>query len=61
MSGKGRMVSGAIDYIKGKLQRMVGDLTGSKKTKAKGYMNQAKGGVKYETGKAQKAIDDLKK
>ncbi len=61
MAGFGKQVSGAIQYIKGKLQRKAGDLTGNNKMKAKGYMNQGKGGVKYEAGKAEGAIDDMTK
>lgn len=56
MSATGRTVSGAVEYIKGKLQRMMGKATGSKRTQLKGMGNQAKGGAKYESGKAQRKI-----
>jgi uncharacterized protein YjbJ (UPF0337 family) len=58
MSNTSRMISGAADYIKGKIQLMMGRATGSNSTKAKGIGNQVKGGVKYESGKAGKKIDD---
>ena len=61
MSGQGKMVSGGIEYLKGKLQRAVGKLTGNRGMQAKGYMNQGKGGAKYGVGKTEKRVDDLTK
>ena len=40
----------------GKLQRFFGKKSGNKSMRAKGLGNQAKGGAKYETGKAQKKV-----
>ena len=46
-------VLGAIEYIKGKLQRTAGRQTGDRSAQAKGFGRQAKGGVRYKTGEAQ--------
>jgi uncharacterized protein YjbJ (UPF0337 family) len=56
MSGTGKMSSGAIEYLKGKLQWMIGKMTGSYKTRARGVGHQIKGGAKYETGKAERNL-----
>lgn len=60
MSATENKAAGAIEYIKGKLQRLVGKQTGNRSMQAKGVGHQAKGGVRYEAGKAQGAADDLK-
>ena len=61
MSAMRKMVAGAVDYIRGKLQRAIGQRTGNRKLQAKGYVSQGKGAAKYGSGKAEKAVDDLKK
>jgi len=53
MGATGNKVSGAIEYIKGKLQRTVGRQTGDRSTQAKGFGHQAKGGTRYKAGEAQ--------
>ncbi|HZU14784.1 MAG TPA: CsbD family protein [Chloroflexota bacterium] len=55
----GKQISGAIEYLKGKLQNSVGGTTGDRSMQAKGVGNQAKGGAKYETGKAERKAKDL--
>lgn len=61
MSGKRNRALGAIEYVKGKLQRAVGKHTGNRSMQAKGWGVQAKGGARYEAGKVQDAADDLKR
>jgi uncharacterized protein YjbJ (UPF0337 family) len=53
MSATGKKVSGAVEYIKGKLQRMIGERTGNRSAQLKGMGHQVKGGVRYEAGKAE--------
>jgi uncharacterized protein YjbJ (UPF0337 family) len=53
MSASGHKGAGAIEYIKGKLQRIIGKQTGNRSTQAKGFGHQAKGGARYEAGKAR--------
>jgi uncharacterized protein YjbJ (UPF0337 family) len=52
-------VTGAVEYVKGKVQMFVGKRTGNRSMQAKGMGHQVKGGVRYEVGKAQDAIHDL--
>lgn len=59
MSGTGKQISGAFEYLKGKLQRAMGSRTGNRSMQARGMGNQAKGGATYETGKVQKKGEDL--
>jgi uncharacterized protein YjbJ (UPF0337 family) len=58
MSGTGKQAGGALEYLKGKMQRIVGGMTGDKSMRARGMGHQAKGGAKYETGKVQNKVDD---
>ena len=60
MSAKGNQVRGAYNYIKGKLQLLIGKRTGDKSLQAKGVANQARGGARYEAGKAEDAVDKLR-
>lgn len=60
MSSKGNQAAGAMEYIKGKLQRTIGKHTGDRSMQARGVGNQAKGGARYEAGKAEGAIQNLK-
>jgi uncharacterized protein YjbJ (UPF0337 family) len=53
VSATGNKISGAIEYLKGKLQRTAGKQTGNRSAQAKGIGHQAKGGVRYKTGEAQ--------
>jgi uncharacterized protein YjbJ (UPF0337 family) len=48
-----KKVTGAIEYLKGKLQRSVGRRKGDRPAQAKGFGRQAKGGIRYKTGEAQ--------
>ncbi|HEX8919099.1 MAG TPA: CsbD family protein [Chloroflexota bacterium] len=59
MSGTEKKVSGAIDWIKGKLQRSFGKATDNKSMQMKGMGNQAKGGVKYGAGETELTAKDL--
>jgi uncharacterized protein YjbJ (UPF0337 family) len=59
MGSKGNEAAGAIEYIKGKLQRTFGKHTGDRSVQTKGVVNQAKGGARYEVGKAEGALDNL--
>lgn len=59
MSASGKRARGALEYLKGKIQRTVGSKTGNKSMQAKGMRHQAKGGAKYETGKVQGKVDDV--
>jgi uncharacterized protein YjbJ (UPF0337 family) len=61
MSGMSNHAAGAMEYIKGKLQRVVGKHTGDRSMQMKGFGNQSKGGGRYEAGKAEGAFNDLKK
>jgi uncharacterized protein YjbJ (UPF0337 family) len=53
VSATGNKIAGAIEYLKGKLQRSAGKQTGNRSAQAKGFGRQAKGGMRYEAGKAQ--------
>jgi uncharacterized protein YjbJ (UPF0337 family) len=59
MSGTGKKVAGGVQYVKGKLQRALGKLTGNRSMQARGWGNQAAGGTKYGVGRAQDAVDDV--
>jgi uncharacterized protein YjbJ (UPF0337 family) len=54
MSSAGKKAAGGIEYIRGKLLRAWGKITGNRSM-------QAKGGARYEVGKAQRKADDLKR
>lgn len=56
MSARGKKVTGAIEYIRGKLERAMGRATGSRSAQARGIGHQVKGGSKYEAGKAQDKV-----
>jgi uncharacterized protein YjbJ (UPF0337 family) len=60
MGSKTNQAAGAMEYIKGKLQRVVGKHTGDRSMQMKGMGNQAKGGGRYEMGKAEGKLDNLK-
>ncbi len=60
MSGEMKKASGGFEYVKGKIQRWLGKTTGNRSMQAKGFGNQAKGGVKYEAGDIQGKVDKLK-
>jgi uncharacterized protein YjbJ (UPF0337 family) len=61
MAGMGNQIKGGLEYLKGKIQWMVGKRSGNRSMQAKGAGHQVKGGVTYETGKAQGALDKLAK
>jgi uncharacterized protein YjbJ (UPF0337 family) len=61
MSSTGNKMSGAIEYIQGKLQRVWGKLTGNRSMRARGMGHQARGGTRYGFGKAEGSADDLKR
>jgi uncharacterized protein YjbJ (UPF0337 family) len=62
MSSRGNQAAGAIEYIKGKLERVMGKRTGNRSMQAKGVGHQARGGARYEAGKAEGALKkNLKK
>jgi uncharacterized protein YjbJ (UPF0337 family) len=57
MAGMGKQVRGGIEYLKGKIQWMVGKRSGNRSMQAKGAGHQVKGGATYETGKVQKTLN----
>ncbi len=59
MSGEKMKAGGAGEYLKGKLQRALGRLTGKRSLQAKGLGSQAKGAAKYESGNIEGKIEDL--
>ena len=61
MSGTGKQAKGGMEYLKGKIQWMVGKLTHNRSMQARGVGHQAKGGATYETGKAQGAMHKFTK
>lgn len=60
MSGEMKKAGGGFEYVKGKVQRWLGGLTGDRSMQAKGFGNQAKGAAKYETGDIQGKVGKLK-
>ena len=61
MAHTGKQAKGAMAYLKGKIEWIVGKATHNRSMQAQGAGDQAKGGITYEAGKAQGAMDKMKK
>jgi uncharacterized protein YjbJ (UPF0337 family) len=55
-SGNQDRVEGAMDTAKGRTEEALGALTGNKKLKAKGRLDQMKGTAREKKGKLKKAL-----
>jgi uncharacterized protein YjbJ (UPF0337 family) len=53
VSGTRNKVAGAIEYLRGKMERLVGKHTGNRSAQIKGTGRQARGGARYGVGKAE--------
>lgn len=51
-------LKGSVKDIAGKVQREVGELTGSEKQQVKGLKNQAEGKIEKGVGKLKEALDE---
>ena len=54
--GERDRVEGAMDTTKGRTEEALGALTGDKKLKAKGRLDQMKGTAREKKGKLKKAL-----
>jgi len=55
-SGERDRVQGAMDKSKGRAEEALGALTGNKKLKAKGFLDQMKGTAKEKKGKVKNIL-----
>ena len=53
-------IKGAMDQVKGRVKRQVGEWTGDPKSQTEGGMGEIKGGVEYAWGKMKDSARNLK-